>query len=1135
MAVVLAIAWPIIERLIDADRYLPMATKAVEKATSLPVSAKHIDIALFPTPSAPVLEVDVGDAEFNAHCESVSAYVKLRSLVRGKLDVTDVTVSGVTVRLPETLAKTSERIRAIGPKDPKQDAAGAAPRLSVSRVSVEDVRVFVGAATDPVAEGSAIISNPLSDAIAIDADLDTPRLGQDAHLAADVTLARGQEFGVGVRGTVKATSIETATFIPGDAIPDGTATLTATLDRTGPKTYLVDITGDATPNTYEGVDLTPLVGAYTAKAWWDDGTFTINDIHWKASGTELTGDVTVNLDASVAANVVSATINASGLKALFAFQPPGQFNVKTDSDAAFQATNVLFGVSPEKELRLASGAAVFQGINLLVEGDKPAVGAISGSFSVQENTIVIDKFIGEGVALSGSLRPDLKTGTTLFDLAGEADVTQERLKGIGGMPAFSDAGGRLVLKRVRGTFKPGEGVPADLSIEGSLTKARLGIASESWTDRLDPLEVTFAAGVNDIETEASAQSEMLGSVQSTGLYHFAKRVWEGSVTGDIADVQLPWLKQPSAKAVAPGILGAFGASQIDMTVSLPTEKEKSLRVAFARRGDPVLKGDVMMLQQADGMGIGPINVSATVPGNAIQAVLPTDVSVSGTIPFVFAFSPEKKQFQATIDLTQPRVLAGGYADKASGMPASVVVIGDAPPGAWAAKTIEVKCAAESFVGKPVDGRFVVDALDIDMGSISEMLPGGLKSRGRVTGSFAAQPTDMKLALHDVGLNFTEGAAIDSMNGSLSYIGDTFACKGLTIRGADSDCVVDATMQGNRIQGTITGNQFDMNAVLSALDASKKARAESAAKEPPPVTPGDESAGLEGRFTVSVKQLHYARADLDNMEAVITFAKNGYRIDPLRIQPYGGTLTGVVASAPIAGTQATALGMELLIDRVDARMLEDLLAAEPRGLTGALSGSVALQMPLVEGVSPIHGANGIVTFTGENGSFGKLGIASKIVTVLRTTEITRLRIPSLKDEGLAYDKCMGEFVFTNGVMALKTMKVESPSYIIQVGGTIDFPNNMTNLEVHVNILETVLGAADLIPGGKEVTKLLREGGGLRIRLTGPIDNPTPTYDFKGNVTGIAKEVLKATEGGTNAVKDELVKGASEVLKGLLQGR
>ncbi|MBX7256195.1 MAG: hypothetical protein K1Y02_07515, partial [Candidatus Hydrogenedentes bacterium] len=87
---------------------------------------------------------------------------------------------------------------------------------------------------------------------------------------------------------------------------------------------------------------------------------------------------------------------------------------------------------------------------------------------------------------------------------------------------------------------------------------------------------------------------------------------------------------------------------------------------------------------------------------------------------------------------------------------------------------------------------------------------------------------------------------------------------------------------------------------------------------------------------------------------------------------------------------------------------------------------------------------------------------------------------------------------------------------------------------VNILETVLGAADLVPGGKEVADFLRQGG-LRIRLKGPIDNPTPTYDFKGNVTGIAQEVLKATESGKNAVKDELVKGATEALKGILQGR
>lgn len=1136
MMVALMIAWSIVERFIDADRYLPLITQAAEKATSLSVTAGHIDIALFPTPSARVLDVKVGDDEFSAHCESVAAYVNLGSLARGKVDVSEVVASGITVKLPESPAKTRERIQSIGPQEPKEEKEQKTqPRLSIARVAVEDARIFMGDDAAPLAEGEVVIANPLSDSIAIDVDLDVPRLGQRAHVAADIALTKGQEFGWGVEGAAKATDVETATFIPGDSIPDGTATLTATIDRTGAKTYLVDIEGDATPNEYEGVDLSPLVGSYTAKAWYDDGTFTVNDIHWKATGTELTADLTVDPDATVAAKVTSATIHPAGLNALFSFQPPGEFKVKTERDASFQATDLLIGVSPEKELRLVSGNAAFQGINLLVEGDKPAVNGIRGAFSLKENAVLIDKIEGQGIALAGTIRPDLKTGSTQFDLSGNADITQERLKGLAGVSAFSEAAGRLTLKRVRGTFKPGEGVPANLSIEGSLSRGKLGISSESWTDRMDAVEIAFTAGVDSIDTKAVAQSQMLGSVSSTGRYQFAKRRWEGSVTGDFARIQLPWLKQPSAKAVAPGILGAYGASEIDATITLPSDKDKALTITFARRGEPALQGDVTLISQKSGMELGPIHVSATMPGHAIQAVLPSDVSVMGVLPVEFQFSPDKKVFLATIDLTRPRILAGGYVDKAPGLPASVVVTGDAPPGAWAAKTIEVKCAGESFVGKPVDGRFVVDALDIDMGRISDILPGELKARGRVTGTFAAQPTDMKLTLHDAGLSFTEGAAIDSMNGDLTYSGDTFACKGLTIRGAESDCVVDATLRGNRLEGSIKGNKFDTNAVLSALDATKKARAESAAAQSQPAQPGETQGSMEGRFTIAVKTLRYARANLDDMNAVVTFSNGGYRIEPLTIHPYGGNLSGIVTSAPMPGTPSSKLAMELLLDRIDFSIVDDLLDKDSRGLKGALSGTVALTMPLTEGVSPINGANGVITLTGENGSFGKLGIATKIVTVLRTTEITRLRIPSLKDEGLAYDKCIGEMAFTDGVMTLKTMRAESPSYIIQATGTIDFPRNATDLDVHVNILETVLGAADHVPGAKEVANFLRQSGGLRIRLTGPIDNPTPTYDLKGNVSGIAKEVLKATEGGKNAVKDELVKGATDALKGILQGR
>ena len=73
-------------------------------------------------------------------------------------------------------------------------------------------------------------------------------------------------------------------------------------------------------------------------------------------------------------------------------------------------------------------------------------------------------------------------------------------------------------------------------------------------------------------------------------------------------------------------------------------------------------------------------------------------------------------------------------------------------------------------------------------------------------------------------------------------------------------------------------------------------------------------------------------------------------------------------------------------------------------------------------APLHGdlrammpdGSGSLTATGSNGTLiGRLGLTTKIVTVLRSTEALRMKFPSLRDEGIVFDTVRGDLVMDQG--------------------------------------------------------------------------------------------------------------------------
>jgi hypothetical protein len=277
---------------------------------------------------------------------------------------------------------------------------------------------------------------------------------------------------------------------------------------------------------------------------------------------------------------------------------------------------------------------------------------------------------------------------------------------------------------------------------------------------------------------------------------------------------------------------------------------------------------------------------------------------------------------------------------------------------------------------------------------------------------------------------------------------------------------------------------------------------------------------------------YRRGTLERVRSNVIAQGGLVDLTGLTLASGAGQAVGDIRLLPPRDGQPGFTHTRLQFAGFDAAVIDAIALEQPRGLAGTLSGAVDMQTYSGEGVPLMAHSSGAVQLRGERGSFGKLGIATKVLGVLRTLEITRLRAPTLKDEGLTYDTCAVDLAFNDGLMTIREMSVNTPTYIITAIGGIDFNRQQTEMLVHVSLLETVLGPGEQVPGLREIVNALRSAGGLQILVTGPPDDPTTRYGFGPQIGTITDDVRSALRSGKGIVVDEVLKRGVDALRQLI---
>lgn len=1132
-----------------------------------PASIGKLAVRLLPKPALVAHDVQIGHPEFQVWADRVSLEINVASLRQRIVNITSINIDGLVWSIPD---RPGDLAREIGAIKIRTGDGEKKWRGVIALAHAEDVRVVFAGQTDPVLTGNVELRDVLETTIGLTVDADAPIAGEAAKLqgAASFIKRPNGEPALAIEGTATLLDVDSRAFVDEDVVPNTQLDFESIkFVRTGAKSVSIQMNGESFPASSQAAEVEALTGAFEALAVWEEGRTGVHINQWRASGFEFTGDIDIDEDGAVTTSIDDGLANAAGIEAYFKLRPLAEYTVKPRADATLSAANIQIHRAAGGGLTLQGGTASFSGIDLLVENGAQAFTGFSGDVVLADNLIALNNIHGDGLTINGTIAPDFDAESYRFDLNGGAELSRDRISGFVSTDRIASAAGRIEIASLKGTTTRGGGLPDDFFIEGQLIGGRFQIESPDWSDTLEGVELVFDAEADRIATTVAAQSTMFGAVRANGTFLVPEDRWTGTVSGNFSDVDLPSL-EGKTRDVAMNIFDELGQSELDVTVVAPQDDAEPMRIDVTRRGTaPAVVASVSFRRVEDAWTLDDVAVTANLSSAVLAPLTPDSVLAEGPMDVRFDRSAADRRFRADVDLNAAAVAFGDYVSKRSGAPLIVSIEGHANEEEWAADVIDATILTTSVRGTLDEERFNIATLDVDMASLAPLFREGGAASGRITGSIRTNPTDIVLTMDKVRIALSDDLVADHIDGRLHITDEGVQTEGLRVTGANSEFTLNLRETDGRWAGGIVGPQIDANTLMEfadAFDALGDSDAEPGALasietvepgqsllagEPEPLSEFEApiqddskpiaSRGLEGEFDVNVDTLLYRKATLTNVQTTLVASDGNYAAKNLSFIPNTGTTSGNIRYSRGEPPHGNRIIADLVFDGVDAKIIDELAFEEPRNLTGILTGTTFVDLPIgAEGVD-LAGINGSLQVKGVDGTLGSLGFANAVLFVFKTTEILFLSSP-FAENGLSYKELNGKATIENGRITLgvfeeglytEAITLERPSYRMSAIGWVDLGQWDSEVIVHMQPLSSVADAARIFK--IDQVEAINSKGGIRIRMTGPPDDPKTEIAFGGPVNAITKEIRGGFRSVQGLVKDQIIEGIGGLVRGLLE--
>jgi len=723
-------------------------------------------------------------------------------------------------------------------------------------------------------------------------------------------------------------------------------------------------------------------------------------------------------------------------------------------------------------------------------------------------------------SVTGTVRPNWPERTADVEIAGKVPLSL-----LHDLPSFPPSAkitqGDMILNKV--TVRVGKNTsPWDTVVyRVHTTRAAVDLTLEKFQDALDLTRFAAEGDATQCTLSFVAQSRQLGEVEITGDTDFRTKRFQGRLLVNLGTLNVAQWFEGKNVDIGNTILEVYGSSTFDIRGEFAQENAPSLRIDATRSGAPPLELQLLLSSAAGGWQLSSLDLTGELPISSFQSVFPRNMTANGAVPFTLRKRLGENQFTLSGDFSACDVRLGDVLHKPSGMGLNGAIYGVlSPESGWRAQRIELRGLNTVVRGVFTDNGLTVDTFLVDFADYAPVLPERLRLSGKAQVKFSTSPTQFQMVLLEANAAAGEDKVIRLAGGTLFYAESAgLQIENLHIQGNEIDCTLNISGSMNNWKGDLIGKNIRAERVQAlyesfaqVLDTSKQ---QQTSPQPTRVT-----------LKVQIDRLYYRRAKFDNANATIEFEPQGIHIRDIKATPYTGAVEGQAEIKPPEGGIPRRVYLDLRVVDADARAIDELAFLEPRQLTGTVSGSVTVAFPVGENVVPINATSGMVEFTARNGSYGRFGLTTKLLAMVRTTEVFRLRFPTFRDEGLAYDESAGVAEFNDGKMTLHAFTAKNPTMELSAAGSIDFPKDNTNLVVDVSLLGTVTGVMETV-GLRGPARTIRTYSALRFQVSGPPGDATISP-----MTGAAVDkIFDTLTGGGRAVRDVLRDGAREAFRGI----
>lgn len=722
---------------------------------------------------------------------------------------------------------------------------------------------------------------------------------------------------------------------------------------------------------------------------------------------------------------------------------------------------------------------------------------IGGYLSLEDNALCLNRLVALGSEVTGEVQWDDSFDSWSFAAAFRSELISPLWR-----PFYPDtnvvvSSGTLDCPVVSGRYSRSDGQVHDLRVDGKVSGLDLGLTFAHYVDSVRIDSVDLSAAENRVAYALKGQSERLGALRAEGDYAPDQGLLDGKLTFNVA-------KAAYMLGAESGETPSFDAvlKRLD-TVTLDAHYVREKREITFNSEAPLMLSGVVTL--ADNYTVETVRSEVTVPVDRVPEWIPDGVEASGDVEVALRYHPARDELDATVDLS-PLTARWEALAKPAGFPALVEL-----SGRWGSNKHEVMTGmlqlggtqTPFFLGEDGVGS---DALSLQLVELVRLFPAGAVLGGTLTGTFEANGTRAQLDFDNVLVKLGETVPPLGFDGPVQRKGEAWSIDDLALSYNGHVTRVALVQEKGVWSGALTGGALDLDQVTADYAAWNAWWGRGTEEQP---ASGGASPSV-GTIAVALDTLQWGDGVVTDVRGELTQVGKEMIFSNLQFKSGDGRGTGTVVWQEATEGQAhERIDLDLVLMSIELGLIETLLTESSRDMHGAVDSRVVLSIPLYDDETPpLHGMDGTISFSARNGTLGKAGLASKFLTALRTTDILRLRIPSLRDKGVTFTALAGDLRIDAGVFSLSPYHMEDSTYVIDAEAVIDFPKDTAEGHIDLQILEGVTGVASNIPILGDAAEMMNKAFGVEIKIGGAASDPT----FRAGKLG----PLKSLESGARSL-------------------